>query len=97
MSATPRNAARFIAASTMAVAAVFAGGAGGLVASADPAPQASTETTFNAQDVWIDWKVYSTYEKCRQAGRDMIGVGAVVDYRCTFDSPSWLLELRMVD
>lgn len=50
----------------------------------------------SAQDVWILWKIYATSESCRKAGRDMIGVGAVVDYKCEWDSPDWALYLRMV-
>ncbi|GAB3576264.1 hypothetical protein GCM10027445_40000 [Amycolatopsis endophytica] len=90
-----RKLARLFATSALAVAVTVTGWtATAAVAGATPPP--SDTGTATAQDVWIAWKVYSSYESCRQAGRDMIGVGAVVDYRCTWDSPSWLLELRMV-
>lgn len=62
----------------------------------DPANSHVTVSPASAEDVWIAWKAYATHEQCRQAGRDMIGVGAVVDYKCEWDSPGWMLYLRMV-
>ncbi|GAA3843440.1 MULTISPECIES: hypothetical protein [Amycolatopsis] len=90
-----RSLRRLATVSALAVAVTFTGWtATTALAGASPAP---TDTgTVTTQDVWVPWKVYATYEKCRQQGRDMIGVGAVVDYRCSYDSPGWLLELRMV-
>jgi hypothetical protein len=83
----------------MAVTFAFTGWATttALASAAPPPQETSAEGPITVQDVWIPWKVYATHEKCRKAGRDMIGVGAVVDYRCSYDSPGWLLELRMVN
>lgn len=92
------NLSRLVAVSATAAALTLTGWAATTaLAGAAPAPSAaSVAGPVTAQDVWVDWKVYSTHEKCRQAGRDMIGVGAVVDYKCEWDSPGWMLSLRMV-
>jgi hypothetical protein len=82
----------------MAVAFAFTGWAtAGASAAPPPAPQAqaSGDGLVTVQDVWIRWRVYSTYAKCRQAGIDFTHPTEGIDaWRCSFDSPGWLLELR---
>jgi len=94
-----RSLTRMAATSAMAAAIAFTGWAvTAAPASADVhVTVASAASPVTVQDVWIAWKAYATHEQCRQAGRDMIGVGAVVDYKCEWDSPGWMLYLRMND
>lgn len=95
-----RSLAKTVAASAMAVAFAFTGWAttAAVASAAPPQAQASGDGLATVQDVWIKWRVYSTYAKCRQAGIDFTHPTEGIDaWRCTFDSPGWLLELRRAD
>jgi hypothetical protein len=82
--------AKTVAASVMAVTFAFTGWA-----TASAAPQASGDDLVTVQATWFEWRVYSTYEKCAQAGRDFVYTEPGINgWRCSFDSPGWLLELR---
>ncbi|WP_412516444.1 hypothetical protein K8Z49_37680 [Actinomadura madurae] len=87
---------RLVAVTATAVT-VSASGWLATVATADAkTPTRTATTSAQVPDVWVFWAAYSTHEKCRKKGRDMIGSGAVVDYRCDWGSPTWSLYLRMV-
>lgn len=43
----------------------------------------------------MNYKNYATYEACRQQGREMLGAGVVIAYTCDWNSPSWLLRVRI--
>jgi hypothetical protein len=83
------------AASTL-LAAVFLTAGGTFLTAAS----AQAETTHRAEAaapaaVWVDYKNYATYEACRQQGREMLGGGVVIAYECVYDSPFWLLRVRI--
>jgi hypothetical protein len=90
-----RSLTKTVAASAMAVAFVFTGWAA-TAASAAPPPQASAEGVVTVQGPkWVKWKVYSTYAKCRKAGIASVNIdvgGDILDWRCSWDSPGWMLE-----
>ncbi|MEV4569107.1 hypothetical protein AB0K12_35500 [Nonomuraea sp. NPDC049419] len=60
--------------------------------------QAETTRTSNVAAppaVWVDYKNYLDYEACRQQGREMLGGGVVIAYKCEWDSPYWILRVRI--
>lgn len=83
------------AATLMTAAALMTGGT--LLAAA-PA-QAESRSQLQAQapsaGVWVNYKNYATHEACRQQGREMLGAGVVIDFTCGWNSPSWLLRVRI--
>ncbi|GAA4913221.1 hypothetical protein HD597_012405 [Nonomuraea thailandensis] len=78
------------------LAALFLTSGGAFLATAS----AQAETAHRADvvapaAVWVDYKNYATYEACRQQGREMLGGGVVIAYECSWDSPYWLLRVRI--
>ncbi|MEU6731155.1 hypothetical protein ABZ917_46235 [Nonomuraea wenchangensis] len=83
------------AASTL-LAAVFLTAGGSFLATASAQAQTAPQTKVAAPPaVWVDYKNYATYEACRQQGREMLGGGVVIAYECVYDSPFWLLRVRI--
>ncbi|MET8992872.1 hypothetical protein ABZW49_46140 [Nonomuraea wenchangensis] len=83
------------AASTI-LAAVFLTAGGSFLATASAQAQTAQQTKVAAPPaVWVDYKNYATYEACRQQGREMLGGGVVIAYTCDYDSPFWLLRVRI--
>lgn len=83
------------AASTLVTAVLLTAGGAFLAATpaqAEPARQTQVQVPAG---VWVNYKNYSTYEACRQQGREMLGAGVVIDWECNWDSPYWLLRVRI--
>ncbi|MEU6721235.1 hypothetical protein ABZ897_58135 [Nonomuraea sp. NPDC046802] len=69
--------------------------AGGALLTTAPAQAEPTKQTQVQAGVWVNYKNYATYEACRQQGREMLNGGVVIDYECNWDSPFWLLRVRI--